>query len=97
MFLPFLQHMRMCLLLRLETTSKRVCVWCLETTNAYVFGASKRQTHMCLLRYEEQTRMCVECVWNVCGLCLLHLRQQANAYVFGFGATNAYVFGSKSV
>jgi hypothetical protein len=52
---------------------------------------------MCLLRYEEQTRMCVECVWNVCGLCLLHVRQQANAYVFGFGATNAYVFGSKSV
>ena len=53
-----------------------------ETTNEYVFGSDKRQTRMCLLLLEGQTRMCVECVWNVCGLCLLREKDIPNAYVF---------------
>ena len=38
----------------------------------YVFSTTN-QTRMCLLRLGEQTRMCAECVWNVCGLCLVEV------------------------
>ena len=56
---------------------KRVCVWCLDTTNAYVFARLRgTSAYVCV--------ECVECVWNVCGLCLVRVYITANAYVFGF-------------
>ena len=60
-----------------------------------MFFSTTNQTRMCLLRLGEQTRMCAECVWNVCGLCLVEILKQANAYVFGLQITDARVFASK--
>ena len=56
--------------------NKRVCVWLemLEKRSKRdVFFSTTNQTRMCLLRLGEQTRMCAECVWNVCGLCLVEI------------------------
>ena len=90
--------------------NKRVCV-CLtylkRPPNAYVFGAWKRQTRMCLLGYGGQTRMCVECVWIVFGcvwyayiklqtrMCLVSEQQTRMCLPLHLfkNPTNAYVFG----
>ena len=78
---------RMCLV---PGNDKRVCVWCLDTTNAYVFARLRgTSAYVCV--------ECVKCVWNVCGLCLVRVYITANAYVFGFWTTNAYVFATKSL
>ena len=53
-----------------QNNNKRVCVWLkrLEKPNKRdVFVAQIRQTRMCLPLNGKQTRMCVECVWNVFG------------------------------
>ena len=53
-----------------QNNNKRVCVWLkrLEKPNKRdVFVAQIRQTRMCLQLNGKQTRMCVECVWNVFG------------------------------
>ena len=59
-----------------QKNNKRVCVWLkrLEKPNKRdVFVAQIRQTRMCLPLNGKQTRMCVECVWNVCGMCLVQI------------------------
>ena len=52
-----------------KKSNKRICVWWQEAMYVYVFDTWPPQTHVCLIPNDFQTRMCAECVRNVCGTC----------------------------